>query len=115
MLRASFLSIACFLAAADGTLRSDFAVVRPDGIGAVRVGMSLAELNKTLHTAYTIPMDPDEQACTYVGVPHQRGLALMILNGRVARIDIDNRQTQTSEGIHNGDSEADALKATGSG
>jgi len=113
MLRTSFLFIACSLAVADGARRSDFAVVRPDGIGPVRVGMSLAELNKTLHTSYTKPTDPDEQACTYVGVPHQPGVGLMILDGRVARIEITNRRTQTSEGIRNGDSEADALKAYG--
>jgi hypothetical protein len=37
----------------------------------------------------------------------------MILDGRVGRVDIDNRDMQTAEAVHNGDSEADAIKAYG--
>ncbi|MFP5237269.1 MAG: hypothetical protein ACLGSD_15330 [Acidobacteriota bacterium] len=37
----------------------------------------------------------------------------MILNGRVARVDVDDKTTHTVEGIRNGDSEPHALKVYG--
>lgn len=81
--------------------------VRPDGIGPVHVGMSLSELNNTLHTSFSKPSDPD-QSCSYVKVPKHAGIRLMILEGHVARVDVDNATTRTTEGIRNGDSEAHA-------
>jgi hypothetical protein len=113
MLRASFLFIACIFMAAQINAQSDFSIVRLDGIGPVRVGMNLSELNKALHTSFKKPSDPDEQACTYVAVPHQSGIAVMILDGRVARVDVANTSTRTSEGIRNGDSEARVLQVYG--
>jgi hypothetical protein len=111
MLRVSFLLIVCALAAAESTAQTDFSIVRFDGIGPVRIGMSLSELNKTLHTSYTRPTESDEQACFYVEVPNQPGIGLMILDGRVARIDVDDAPTRTAEGIRTGDSELRALEA----
>jgi hypothetical protein len=113
MLRISFLFIACIFTAVEGTGQADFSTVRLDGIGPVRVGMTLPELNKALHTSYSKPTDPDEQTCAYVELPHQPGIGLMILNGFVARVDVDNTSTHTAEGIHNGDSEALALQVYG--
>lgn len=37
----------------------------------------------------------------------------MILEGRVARVDVDNAVTPTADGVHNGDSEARAIKVYG--
>lgn len=37
----------------------------------------------------------------------------MILDGRVARVDVDDKTTQTAEGIRNGDSETHALQVYG--
>jgi hypothetical protein len=37
----------------------------------------------------------------------------MILNGRVARTDVNNNTTQTAEGIRNGNSEDSAIRAYG--
>jgi hypothetical protein len=48
-----------------------------------------------------------------VGVPHQPGIGLMILDGRVARVDIDSASIRTAEGIHIGDFEAHALQVYG--
>jgi hypothetical protein len=78
--------------------------IRFDGIGTVRIGMSLPDLNRVLHTSYLKPSDPDERSCFYVDMPGQPGVTLMILNSRVGRVDIDNAVTATAEGIHNGDS-----------
>jgi hypothetical protein len=108
-----FLLTVCVSAAAQTAANSDFSTIRLDGIGPVRIGMTLSELNKALHTSYAKPTDPDEQACTYLEVPHQPGIGLMMLDGRVARVDVDNRFTRTVEGIHIGDSEAHATQTYG--
>jgi hypothetical protein len=113
MHRASFSCVACIIVAAECIAQSYTSIVRLDGIGPVRVGMSLSDVNRALHTHYTKPTDPDEQACNYVEVPHHTGIGLMILDGRVARVDVDNASTRTVEGIRNGDSEAHALQVYG--
>ena len=113
MLRIRYAFVACLLAAAiaapaaDSTNTTNTWTVRPDGIGPVHVGMSLTELNRTLHTSFSKPKDP-EQSCSYVKVPNHVGIRFMLLDGHVARIDVDNATTPTTEGIHNGDSEARA-------
>jgi hypothetical protein len=113
MLRASTLLIAFTFVAAQITAQRNFSIIRLDGIGPVRVGMNLSELNKALHTSFKKPTDPDEQSCTYIEVPHQSRIGIMILEGRVARVDVGNTSTRTAEGIHNGDSEARALQVYG--
>ena len=112
MLRLSCTFIA-YLLALPGPAGTDFSTVRFDGIGPVQIGMDLSALNKALHTSYSKPSDPDQQACFYVKVPHQPEIMLMLLDGRVARVDIDNASTRTAEGIHNGDSEAHVLRVYG--
>lgn len=87
--------------------------VRFDGVGAVQVGMSLPDLNRALHTSFSKPSDPEEESCFYVALPNQPGVGVMILSGRVARLDVDDALTQTEEGIHNGDSEKRALEVYG--
>ncbi len=88
-------------------------VVRWDSFGTVRVGMTLAQLNKALKTSYVRPSDPDERSCFYVGVPNVSGVGIMILDGRVARADVDNASISTAEGVHNQDSEARAIQVHG--
>ena len=75
--------------------------------------MSLSDLNTVLHTSYSIPSDPEERSCYYVDLPNQPGVGVMMLKGRVARVDVDNAVTPTAEGIHNGDSETRALQVYG--
>ena len=81
--------------------------------GAVRVGMTLAQLNRALQTSYERPSDSDERACFYVDMPKAPGIAIMILDGRVARIDVDSATIPTAQGIKNGDSEARAIQKYG--
>src|SRR5579859_4413644 len=49
-------------------------VVRPDGVGPVKVGMSLSQLNAALHETFSMPDDKDDlkmllcesyEACRY--------------------------------------------------
>lgn len=46
MLRAPLLFIACIFMAAEITAQGDFSIVRRDGIGPVRVGMNLSEIEQ---------------------------------------------------------------------
>jgi hypothetical protein len=105
--------LACFVAVPLNAVVAQSPIVRFDGIGAVRVGMSLRDLNGALHTSYSKPSDPEEQSCYYVDLPNQPKVGVMMLDGRVARVDVDNAVTLTALGIHNGDSEARALHVYG--
>lgn len=108
------LTAGLFLAWANTVAEEPSMVVRFDGVGPVHVGMTLPELNMALHTSYKGPIDPeDEPSCYYVGIPNSSGLTLMILNDRVARVDVDDQTTGTAKGVLNGDSEARAIRAYG--
>ena len=113
MLRAQILLTVSFLVAAGQTSLSNMDVVRMDGIGPIRIGMTLREVNKALRTSYSTPTEPDERSCFYVDVPGHHGLELMILNGRFVRVDVDDKTTKTEVGIHNGDSERSAMSKYG--
>jgi hypothetical protein len=97
------------------TATAPSSVIRFDGIGAVRVGMSLSQLNRALHSAYALPSDAEERSCFWIDVPGESGVVAMILEGQVARVDVvkTNTVTSTAEGIHNGDSEARAIQVYG--
>lgn len=88
MLRVLGVVIACAGIVAATTAAAAPSVVRFDGIGAVQVGMSLSQLNTALHTAYASPSDPEERSCFYVDLPNESGVVAMILDGRVARVDV---------------------------
>ena len=107
--------VACIMAAACTCSATDNWVTRPDGIGPIRVGMKLSELKTSLHLSYSVSMaqDSDQQTCFYADLRGHSGIGLMILNGRVARVDVDDQDTQTVDGIRNGDSEAHALSIYG--
>ncbi|MFZ0303226.1 MAG: hypothetical protein WAL75_11085 [Terracidiphilus sp.] len=75
--------------------------------------MSLAELNSTLHASFSMPSDQEEKACFYVSPADHPKIGLMILNGRLERVDVEALGVQTDKGIHNGDSESDAIRAYG--
>jgi hypothetical protein len=85
-------------------------VVRPDGVGPVRIGMSLAQLSTTLHERFPIPEDKEEQRCFYVNPANHPGVGIMIEEGRVTRVDVERRGTSTSEGVRVGDSETYAME-----
>jgi len=113
MLKISRIFLVCIFAAKLDAADPHSSIVRFDGIGAARVGMSLADLNRALHSSYSKPSDPEERSCYYLDLPNQPKVGVMILKGRFARVDVDNSMTLTEEGIHNGDSEARALKVFG--
>ncbi len=97
--------------------RSDW-VLRFDGIGAVKIGMTVGQLNAALGETFSTPKAQDEQTCFYVEPKQHPDTTIMILEGRVARVDIiapntAPSSTATAEGIRIGDSEARVKKVYG--
>lgn len=80
-----------------------------NGIGSIRVGMTVAEAAKASGTKLvksgSAPLDPN---CDYVrpqGSP--KGIGFMVTNGRIARVDVyDNKSITTLSGAKIGDTEA---------
>jgi hypothetical protein len=93
-------------------------VLRFDGIGAVKVGMTLRQVNAALGEKFSTPKDKDEQTCFYVEPTKHPDTAIMVLNGRVARVDVfavngAQPRTATLEGVQIGDSEPMVQKLYG--
>jgi hypothetical protein len=99
-----FMSLVC-LCSADDTW-----IVRFDGAGPVKIGMNLPQLNAVLHEKQSLPSAEDGQGCFYMKPKKHPQLALMIIDGRLARIDVEERGVSTSDGVQVGDSESRALK-----
>jgi hypothetical protein len=82
-----YLTILAVLAVALGTASAnDTWIVREDGAGPVRIGMSLPQLNAMLDEKLPLPPAKDDQACFYVTTKKQPRLSFMMLQGRLARI-----------------------------
>ncbi|MGA9527495.1 MAG: hypothetical protein WBS24_05220 [Terriglobales bacterium] len=89
-------------------------VIRQDGVGPVKIGMSLSQLNAVLHEKFVMPMRKDEQACFYVDSAEHPHILFMVVKGRLARVDVTEAGTRTAEGIEVGDSENRARQVYGS-
>lgn len=85
--------------------------LRLDGIGPVRVGMTLEEASAGAGMQFGIVPNSDRAgtgACAYAraeGGPE--GLQFMVVNGRIVRIDIGNGPVRTLSGIGTGSTEAE--------
>jgi hypothetical protein len=88
-------------------------IVRMDGAGPVRIGMSLAQLNAALGENFSMPRDPDEQACFYAETAKQPDIGFMVEHGKVTRVDVTKRGLPTAAGIRVGDPEARVIKKYG--
>ncbi len=79
-----------------------------NGIGSIRVGMTVAEASKASGTKLVSSGSTDNTSCTYVrpqGAPE--GIGFMVTNGRIARVDVyDNKSITTLSGAKIGDTEA---------
>ena len=83
--------------------------VAANGIGGIRVGMTVKEASQASGTKLvSTGTYPIERGCYYVqpqGAP--KGLGLMVSNGRIARVDIyDKSLVTTLSGAKIGDTEA---------
>ncbi len=94
------------------SLADDAWVIREEGVGPVKIGMTLAQLSATLHQKLSEEEGGSEN-CFYVNARDHDQVSFMIINGRLARIDVDAPGVATSAGIQVGDSEARARNAYG--
>jgi hypothetical protein len=88
-------------------------VVREDGVGPLTIGMTLLQVNKTLHEKFTMPEDKADQPCFYVKTTEHPHIAFMIEDGRITRVDVDAPGIFTVKPILVGDCEATAIRAYG--
>jgi hypothetical protein len=87
--------------------------IRADGIGPANISMSLAQLNAALDEKFVAPMDKDERECFFVDSTQHPGVSFMIEEGKLTRVDLDNRSIESAKGIRVGDTEAHAIAAYG--
>ena len=57
-----------------------------------------------------MPTEPEERACFYVNPNGHPAIGLMIINGRLARVDVDQPGVLTSTGIEVDDTENACLE-----
>lgn len=93
-------------------------VLRFDGIGPVSIGMTLDQVNAALGEHFSPPTSKEEEACFYLEPKHHPDTAIMVLDGRVARVDVLAQEgtvstTPTESGIRIGDSEEKVKKVYG--
>lgn len=79
--------------------------VDPKGFGPVRVGMTTAEAASALGAELKL-LGPEMQPCHYVQATERPGVAFMVIDGRIARVDVrPDSPIRTAEGAAVGDSE----------
>jgi len=100
------------LSVVSSSLASDPWVVRKDGVGPVKIGMSLAQLSAALNQKLSAD-EKDEQGCFYIDARGHDGVSFMIVDGHVVRVDVGAPGVKTSTGIQVGDSEAHARQVYG--
>jgi hypothetical protein len=87
-------------------------VIREDGVGPVKFGMTLAQLSAVLHQELAAD-ERDEQGCFYINPHGHDNVSFMIIDGHVARVEVGAPGVKTSTGIQVGDSEAQVRKVYG--
>ena len=84
--------------------------VRADGIGLVRVGMSLTELGNALGEEVRAPYQ-DFVECDHVRPKKlPAGVALMVEADTIVRVEVDSSNVLTEEGVGVGDLESRVLE-----
>jgi hypothetical protein len=85
-------------------------IVRADGIGPLRVGVSLADASRTLGEVLRV----GQAGCDHVNpTATPAGIRLMVIDDTVARVEIDSAGIRTTEGAQVGDSESRVLELYG--
>src|SRR5438309_11228535 len=103
--------IVCFLMC-DASAQ-DAWVVRPDVVGPVKAGMTLPQLNMTLHEHFSMPVNKEDQGCFYVRPKSHPTLAFMIEDDHFVRVDVDKLGIPTDKGVRDGDLEDQIKRAYG--
>ena len=114
MYRRIFVGLAILVFASAVPRAEDAWVVREDGVGSAKIGMTLPELKVALHESLvTEDEESGSEGCSYVNPAKHPGISFMILDGRFARADVSVRGIATTEGIQVGDSESATRRAYG--
>jgi hypothetical protein len=100
------LIVACYAA--------DTWVVSQDGVGPVKIGMTLPQLNGALHEKFAMPESKEDQGCFYVTATKHPQVSFMIEDKHLVRVDVDKSGVATTEGIQVGDSEEHVKHVYGS-
>jgi hypothetical protein len=95
-------------------LAADTWVVREDGVGPVKIGMSLSQLDAVLHERFLMPPNKNDQGCFYANPKLHPYISFMIENGHLVRIDVESPGVSTSTGIRVGDWESHVQQVYGS-
>ena len=78
----------------------------PSGIGPLRAGMTVAEASKAVGGGFAAPAGADP-ACSYARLTKAPdGLAVMLENNKIARVEIRSGMIPTAEGARIGDTES---------
>lgn len=86
--------------------------VSASGIGPIRIGMTAAEADAALGNQLTTPATAEP--CGYASSRKlPRGVRLMVVNGRIARVEVDTGRVATSTGARIGDAESRVLQLYG--
>ena len=93
-------------------LTSD-ARVRMDGIGPLRIGMTVDEASAAAGTPIRVGAD-DFGGCRYAWLPAFEGLDLLVVDGRIARVGVGDGPLRTVSGIGIGATEAEVHRVYGS-
>lgn len=88
-------------------------IVREDGVGPVKIGMTLSQLNDVLREHFVMPEKKEDQGCFYVNPARHHQISFMIEDGRLSRVDVDAPGISTVKGVEVGDSEKRAATIYG--
>jgi hypothetical protein len=96
---------ACLVLAAAGAMAAPAAWrLGPDGFGPLKVGMSFAQAHKVAPRLKATPAGlRASSGCDQLALPGHPGVALMFVDGTLARIDLFRRGPRTTRGIQPGD------------
>jgi hypothetical protein len=110
------LSVDLFLASITTVYADGAWVIREDGAGPAKIGITLTHLKSVLGEKL-IESDDGEgsDTCFYVNPAKHPHVSFMIEDERLSRVDVDAPGISTMEGIQVGDSESKALRAYGTG
>lgn len=85
-------------------------VVRPDGIGPLKVGIPLAAASQALGETLRV----GQAGCDHVTpTSTPKGIRLMVIDDTIARVEIDSAGIRTADGAQVGDSESRVLELYG--
>jgi hypothetical protein len=82
--------------------------LRTNGIGFIEVGMTVSEAERASGRSFFKERERGSSrdgSCTYVSMSGLSGVSFMLINGKIARVDVDNPRILTLRGAKIGDSE----------